>query len=238
MKQLRVILADDHQMLLEGLGQILANCCELVGVANNGRELVALGKKLKPDIIITDIDMPELGGVEAIGELRKEGITPKVIFLTMLGETETALNAFRSGGDGYILKHSAGAELVNAIQEVMAGRTYLTPRIARNVLTAAMHPDSAQAKGPTAPEELVKATTTSLTPRQVEVLRLVTKGKTMKEIAAVMDISTRTAEAHKYQMMEHLGLKTVAELIQYGIRSGLVVITASGVGLALKTPTL
>ncbi|MGC4075014.1 MAG: response regulator transcription factor [Nibricoccus sp.] len=238
MKQLRVILADDHQMLLEGLGQILANSCELVGVATNGRELVALGKKLKPDVIITDIDMPEMGGVEAIAELRKEGITPKVIFLTMLGETETALNAFRSGGDGYILKHSAGAELVNAIQEVMAGRTYLTPRIARNVLTAAMHPESTPAKGSTPPLELVKATATSLTPRQVEVLRLVTKGKTMKEIAAVMEISTRTAEAHKYQMMEHLGLKTVAELIQYGIRSGLVVITASGVGLTLKVPTL
>jgi DNA-binding NarL/FixJ family response regulator len=231
MKRVRILLADDHLILLEGLKQMLGQEFELLGVATNGRELLHHGRTLKPDVIISDIAMPELTGLEAVAELRKEGISPKVIFLTMLGETEIALQAFRSGADGFVLKHCAGTELVIAINEVMAGRTYLTPRIARNVLTAIE--SAASSSGEKHSSDIASAPHAALahlTNRQIEVLRLVSQGKTMKEVGAVLSISTRTAEAHKYQMMANLEVRTVAELIQYGIRAGLVGTAASHTG--------
>lgn len=209
MKKPCILIADDHQIFLEGLKQLLVDQFNLVGSATNGRELLNLGRKLKPDVIITDIDMPEMTGLEAVSTLKQEGLSPKVIFLTMLGDTKTVVDAFRVGGSGYIMKYSAVTELVSAMHEVLAGRVYITPRIAKDMLDICLHPKS---RGPDLP----------ITSRQAEVLRLIARGKTMKEVAAILAISKRTAETHKYQMMEHLGVKTVAELIQFGMSAHIV----------------
>ncbi len=211
MKRPLVLIADDHRILLEGLGQLLTPVYTLAGLASDGNELLALGRKTRPDLIVTDIDMPGLTGPDAVAQLRRENISPKVIYLTMLADMETAVTVFRSGAAGYILKHSAGNELLDAIREVLAGRVYITPRIAKQMLGACLRPD--------ATHRSIRAT---VTPRQAEVLRLIARGLTMKEVAAALDISKRTAEAHKYQMMEHLGLRTVAELIQYGLRTHII----------------
>ncbi len=211
MKRPHVLIADDHQILLEGLRQLLAPECNLVGLACDGRELLTLGRKTRPDLIVTDIDMPGRTGPDAVAQLKREGITPKVIYLTMLADMDTAVNVFRAGASGYILKHSAVTELLNAIKEVLAGRVYITPRISKEMLGLCLHPSSQDSH-----------TRPAITPRQAEVLRLIAQGLTMKEVAAALDISKRTAEAHKYQMMEHLGLRTLAELIQYGLRTHVV----------------
>jgi DNA-binding NarL/FixJ family response regulator len=208
MKRPHVLIADDHQILLEGLRQLLAPDYNLAGMAADGRELLALGRQTRPDLIVTDIDMPGLTGPDAIAQLKREGITPKVIYLTMLADMDTAVSVFRAGAAGYILKHSAVTELLAAIKEVLAGRVYITPRISKEMLGVCLHSSSHDALSRPA-----------ITPRQAEVLRLIAQGLTMKEVAAALDISKRTAEAHKYQMMEHLGLRTLAELIQYGLRT-------------------
>jgi DNA-binding NarL/FixJ family response regulator len=211
MKRPHVLIADDHQILLEGLRQLLAPEYNLVGLASDGRELLTLGRKTKPDLIITDIDMPGRTGPDAVAQLKREGIAPKVIYLTMLADMDTAVSVFRAGASGYILKHSAVTELLNAIKEVLAGRVYITPRISKEMLGLCLHPSSHDAHPRSA-----------ITPRQSEVLRLIAQGLTMKEVASALDISKRTAEAHKYQMMEHLGLRTLAELIQYGLRTHVI----------------
>lgn len=211
MKHPLVLIADDHRIVLEGLGQLLAPSCTVVGLASDGNELLALGRKTRPDLIISDIDMPGLTGPDAVAQLGHENITPKVIYLTMLADMETAVSVFRAGAAGYILKHSAGHELLDAIPEVLAGRVYITPRIAKQMIGACLRPSGATG-----------LPRTSVTPRQAEVLRLIARGLTMKEVAAALNISKRTAEAHKYQMMEHLGLRTVPELIQYGIRTHII----------------
>lgn len=211
MKRPHVLIADDHQILLEGLRQLLTPEYSLVGLASDGRELLSLGRKTRPDLIVTDIDMPGRTGPDAVAQLKREGIAPKVIYLTMLADMDTAVNVFRAGASGYILKHSAVTELLNAIKEVLAGRVYITPRISKEMLGLCLHSSHQNA-----------LTRPAITPRQAEVLRLIAQGLTMKEVAAALDISKRTAEAHKYQMMEHLGLRTLAELIQYGLRNHVV----------------
>ncbi len=211
MKRPHVLIADDHQILLEGLRQLLTPEYNLVGLASDGRELLSLGRKTRPDLIVTDIDMPGRTGPDAVAQLKREGIAPKVIYLTMLADMDTAVNVFRAGASGYILKHSAVTELLNAIKEVLAGRVYITPRISKEMLGLCLHSSHQNA-----------LTRPAITPRQAEVLRLIAQGLTMKEVAAALDISKRTAEAHKYQMMEHLGLRTLAELIQYGLRNHVV----------------
>jgi DNA-binding NarL/FixJ family response regulator len=211
MKRPHILIADDHQILLEGLRQLLHDDYSLVGLASDGRELLALGRKTRPDLIVTDIDMPGLTGPDAVAQLKREGIAPKVIYLTMLADMDTAMNVFRAGASGYILKHSAVTELLSAIKEVLAGRVYITPRISKEMLGLCLRPASHDPN-----------TLSPITPRQAEVLRLIAQGLTMKEVAAALDISKRTAEAHKYQMMEHLGLRTLAELIQYGLRTHVV----------------
>ncbi len=207
-----VLLADDHQILLDGLKEVLEREFTVVACASSGKELVSLALKHKPAVIVTDVGMPELDGIEAVCQIRKAGMSSKVVFLTMLGDPAVALRAFQSVGDavGYVLKSCAGTELVTAIREVLAGRTYITPRITNEVLQACLQ----NVKPEPAPE--------GLTARQTEVLRLIAQGKTMKEVAAVLDISTRTAEAHKYQMMHDLGVNSVAQLVQFAIQQGLI----------------
>jgi DNA-binding NarL/FixJ family response regulator len=206
---IRILLADDHAILLEGLRELLDKTFRVVACADSGRKLVDLAFHHKPDIIVTDINMPELNGVEAVQQIRAAGLPTRAIFLTMLDDASMALKAFRAGGfvAGYVLKNSAGAELVTAIHEVIAGRSYITPRISRDLLREICETPDPVPEG--------------LTPRQTEVLRLIAQGKTMKEVASLLAISTRTAEAHKYQMMEHLGFKTSAQLIRFAVQHGL-----------------
>ena len=209
-KGIRVLLADDHKILLEGLRELLAKKFDVVATAGGGLELVSLSLLHKPDIVITDINMPDLSGPDAVRQILAAGVPVRPIFLTMLDDPKIASRAFQAGGPavGYVLKSSASIELATAIEEVMSGHNYITPRISGDLLRECRQIMEKKPETPTA--------------RQTEVLRLIAEGKTMKEVAAMLDISTRTAEAHKYQMMEHLGIKTTAELIQFALQNGLL----------------
>jgi DNA-binding NarL/FixJ family response regulator len=211
-KSARVILADDHQILIEGLKELLEGEFSVVACATSGKELISLALRHKPAVIVTDVGMPDMDGIDALCEIRKAGVASKVVFLTMLTDQAVAVRAFQTLCEavGYVMKSCAGTELVSAIHQVLAGRTYITPRIASEVLQASWR----NAK--------VERTPAGLTARQEEVLRLVAQGKTMKEVAAVLQISTRTAEAHKYQMMHDLGVNSVAQLVQFAIQQGLI----------------
>jgi DNA-binding NarL/FixJ family response regulator len=216
-KVIRIVLADDHEILLEGLREMLSKHFAVVASVSSGRELVAQALQHKPDIIVTDINMPDLNGVEAVQKIRAAGLAARAVFLTMLDDSATAMKAFEAGGfiAGYVLKNSAGVELVTAINEVLAGRSYITPRITRDILRGCYESADSSPEG--------------ITPRQTEVLRLIAQGKTMKEVASALNISTRTAEAHKYQMMDHLGFKTSAQLIHFAVQNGLTPARPTGV---------
>ena len=203
----KVLLADDHAIVAEGLATLLKEHFDLVGTVGNGNELIDLARKLRPDVIVTDIAMPVLGGLEALRRLKATRSEAKVIFLTMHADAQLATEAFRAGASGYVLKQSAGEELIAAIQEVLQGRTYLTPLMTKDVIANFTE---------TTPPAV------RLTPRQREVLRLIAEGRRMKEIAAILELSTRTVETHKYEMMRGLGVESTAELVRYAIQIGLV----------------
>jgi DNA-binding NarL/FixJ family response regulator len=206
MTRIRLLLADDHMLFAEGLQSLLRDEFELLGTVGNGKELVEATHRLNPEVILVDISMPVLNGFDAVRRIRKDGNSAKVIFLTMHDDETLVAEAFRCGGSGYVLKQAAGEELVTAIREVAQGNNYLTPMITSR-------PVEPLASGPP------KMT---LTPRQREVLKLISEGMTMKEIAVELNISTRTAESHKYEMMQALGVETTAELIRYAVRLGLI----------------
>jgi DNA-binding NarL/FixJ family response regulator len=206
MTRIRLLLADDHMLFAEGLQSLLRDEFELLGTVGNGKELVEATHRLNPEVILVDISMPVLNGFDAVRRIRKEGNSAKVIFLTMHDDETLVAEAFRCGGSGYVLKQAAGEELVTAIREVAQGNNYLTPMVTSR-------PVEPLASGPP------KMT---LTPRQREVLKLISDGMTMKEIAVELNISTRTAESHKYEMMQALGVETTAELIRYAVRLGLI----------------
>jgi DNA-binding NarL/FixJ family response regulator len=203
----RVLLADDHAIVVDGLSSLLKDQFDLVGTVADGPALVDAVRRLRPDVIVTDIAMPRMSGLEALRRLSADGLKSKVIFLTMHSDPQLAAEAFRAGASGYVLKHSAGEELVTAINEVLQGRAYLTPLLTRDVL-ANLGDALARPKA-------------KLTSRQREVLRLIMEGRRMKEIAAELHLSRRTVESHKYDMMHALGVRTTAELIQYVIRNDL-----------------
>lgn len=211
MNKTSVLLAEDHTIVAEGLKSILEGEFDLIGIVPDGRSLVETAKQLKPDVIVTDISMPLLNGLDAVRQIKREGLPAKIIFLTMHTDIPLATEAFRAGASGYLLKQSASQELITAIHEVVKGHAYVTPLITRDVLSFLMEV-SHESEQPTA----------KLTPRQREVLQLIAEGRTMKEIASILDISTRTVEAHKYEMMQTLSVQTTAELIQYAIKIGLV----------------
>lgn len=204
----RVLLADDHAIVADGLASLLKDDFDLVGVARDGDELVNLATGLRPDVIVTDITMPGLSGMEALKRIRKEGVPAKVLILTMHDHPQLATGAFRAGASGYLLKHSAGDELIQAIREVLAGRVYVSPMIARDVMAALTS------------SAMSTSTAAKLTQRQVEVLQLIAQGKRMKEIGAALGLSRRTVESHKYEMMKALGVSSTAELVEYAIRHG------------------
>jgi DNA-binding NarL/FixJ family response regulator len=208
MRRARVLLADDHRMVAQGLASLLRDDFDLVGTVGDGKALIDAALRVRPDVIVADVAMPVMDGLEALHRLKAARIDAKVIFLTMHADAQLATEALRAGASGYVRKHAAGEELITAIQEVLQGRTYLTPLIAKDVITTLMAPE--------------KQATVTLTPRQREVLRLIAEGRRMKEIAATLQLSTRTVETHKYEMMRALGVQSTAELVRYAIHLGLV----------------
>ena len=207
----RVLLADDHLLVAEALKSLLTPEFDLVGVVEDGRALIEAAEKLRPDVIVADVTMPHLNGIDALIRLRQLGDQTPVVFLTMHRDATFARRALEAGASGFVLKHSASVELVTAIRAALQGKTYLTPQLTGEVLEA-MKEGPEQAEDPIA----------SLTPRQREVLQLLAEGRSAKEIASDLEISARTVEFHKYQMMETLDLHTNAELIHFAIKHGLV----------------
>jgi DNA-binding NarL/FixJ family response regulator len=206
MPRATVLLADDHPIVAEGLTSLLRDEFTLVGTVTDGRGLVQTARRLRPDVIVTDISMPGMSGLEALRQIRAEGLAVKVIFLTVHSDVRLAGEALRAGASGFVVKDAAGKELIGAIREVLRGRTYLTPRLAPDVLAILARPGQPADR---------------LTARQRDVIRLIASGRTMKEIAAALGLSTRTVEGHKYQMMQALGVQTTAELIRHAVEHGL-----------------
>jgi DNA-binding NarL/FixJ family response regulator len=212
MSRPRVLIADDHQILADGLRGLLEPEFEVVAIVADGRELVAAARQHRPDVIVADITMPALNGIEAAVELRDLGIAAKVVFLTMHRDVAYARRAMAAGAAGFVLKHSAAAELVAAVREALQGRTYVTPLIAGELLQAYRERDA----GP--------GDSRRLTARQRQVLQLIAEGNSAKEVAAVLKISIRTAEAHRAHILEALELHSTAELVQYAIRNGIIAV--------------
>jgi DNA-binding NarL/FixJ family response regulator len=206
-------MADDHTLVLEGLKRILEADFDLVGMAENGRDLVRLAEELKPDVVLVDISMPLLNGIDAARQLLKHTSQAKVIFVTMHADADYVAEAFRSGASGYLLKRSAASELVTAIQEVMKGRYYVTPLVTREALRPLFGE-------PPEPRKL----SSTLTSRQREVLQLVAEGSSVKQIASLLRVSAKTVEFHKSALMDRLGIHTTAELTRYAIEHGLIAI--------------
>lgn len=209
MKRLRVVLADDHIIVAEGLRRLLEPEFELVGVVEDGRALLAAVRELKPDVVISDITMPELNGVEALEELKLVNPNVRVVFLTMHHNVAYARKALEAGALGYVLKHSAPEELILAVRAAAAGRTFITPDIAGEVL------QSMRDGGNTSTDPVQ-----NLTLRQREILRLLVDGLSAKVISSRLNISPRTVEFHKYAMMETLNVSSSAELIRIALQSG------------------
>ena len=202
-----VVLADDHRIVADGLRSLLKDDFELVDVVTDGVALVESVRRLRPDLVVTDLAMPGMNALDALRELTRLGIQTRVIVLTMHADAQLATEAFRLGASGYLLKNSAGDELLMAIREVLTGRAYLTPLITKDVI-AAMTATSGRTDRAPRP-----------TVRQRQVLRLIAEGKRVKEIAAILNVSPRTVETHKYEMMHVLGVHSMAELIQYVLRN-------------------
>jgi DNA-binding NarL/FixJ family response regulator len=195
-KRPRVLLADDHRLLREAFVKLLEPECDVVGAVADGRALLEAAPKLQPDVVVLDIAMPQLNGLDAERQLKRSMPRVKVIFLTVSEDPELAAEAFRAGGSAFVLKNSAASELRQAIQDVSQGRSYVTPLVTRDMLeTLLRQPESAKGAH-------------ELSPRQREVLRLLAEGRTMKEIAHILKITARTVAFHKYSMMEELGIKT------------------------------
>ena len=206
----RILLADDHTMLLDAFRRLLEPQCEIVGTAGDGRALLDLAASTRPELIVLDVSMPRLNGMDACAQLRRTMPEVKFIFLTVNEDSDLAAEAIRLGASGYLLKSSAADELFTAIEHALAGRTYITPLVTKGVPLALFL------------REAAKPGVEKLTARQREVLQLLAEGRAMKEIADLLQITARTVAFHKYTIMEHLGLKTNAELIQYAVEHGLL----------------
>ena len=201
MPKTTVLVADDHAIVLESIARLLREHeFDVVGTVGDGNQLVDAARRLRPEVIVTDLSMPGPSGLDVLARLRDEGIASKVIVLTMHKEAELATVALKSGASGFLLKESAGEELITAIRQALQGRVYLTPALTKGVM-----------------ERMAGASEPQLTPRQHDVLRLIVKGQRMKEIAATLGLSPRTVESHKYEMMEALGLHSTAELVKYAL---------------------
>lgn len=203
-----VLLADDHPLFTDGLVNLLKTRFEVVATVRDGHALIDQTRQLRPDVVVSDVSMPEMSGFQALRRLKELGVAARVILLTMHADARLAAEALRAGAAGFVLKQSTGDELVHAMEEVIQGRTYLSPAITRDVLALmSAAPDSGEVH---------------LTVRQREILQLIVEGRRMKEIAAALDISRRTAENIKYDLMRSLDLHSTAELVRYAIQHNLV----------------
>jgi DNA-binding NarL/FixJ family response regulator len=208
MHRTRVILADDHTMFRQALAYLLPPEMDLVATVANGRELVEATRRLQPDVVVADVTMPELGGLEALRLIRQERLHARFIILTVHADPSLAAEALRTGAMGYVVKQAAGEELVEALRLAMAGRTFLSPLVSGDVVRRLVD-------GATSPGE-------TLTGRQREVLRLLAEGRRVKEIASRLGLSVRTVETHKYEIMHALEIDNTADLVRFAIRRGLV----------------
>jgi DNA-binding NarL/FixJ family response regulator len=210
MKRPRVILADDHTLMLDALKSLLEPEFEVVGTFADGRDLVEKASPLNPNVIVLDVGMPIMNGLIAGQKLKQAMPLVKLVYLTMNNDPDIAGEAFRLGASAYLLKQSAGAELLRAIREVVRGGFYVTPLMTKGMV------------GSFVQNFKQRKSNTALTLRQKEVLQLLAEGRSMKEVAFVLNVSPRTVAFHKYTMMEHLQIKSSAELIEYAMRSSLV----------------
>ncbi|MEN6309459.1 MAG: response regulator transcription factor [Anaerohalosphaeraceae bacterium] len=211
MAKARILLADDHRIVLEGLKNLLEAEYEITEMVQDGHALIHEALRLKPDVIIADISMPSLNGIDAVRQIHKQGLVSKVIFLTMHNDAMYAREVLDMGASGFVLKHSAASELITAIQEALRGNIYISPAISQELLKLYKEDKSGR-----------EGALGALSFRQREVLQLLAEGKSAKEIATVLTISTRTVEFHKYGIMQQLGLKTSAELVHFAIKHGIV----------------
>jgi DNA-binding NarL/FixJ family response regulator len=208
MRKPRILLADDHALVLEGFRRILEGHYELVGTVGDGRALLEAAKTMHPDIVILDISMPLLNGIDAAAQLKKICPKAKIIIVTMHADTDYVRSAFEAGASAYVLKRSAVDELEQAIRAVLEGHSYITPLITKELVDVFLATGSEKSGG--------------LTPRQREVLQHLAEGRTAKEIANLLKITSRTVEFHKGQIMDHLNLRTTADLIKYALTHGIV----------------
>ena len=210
MKRPRVLLADDHRLLREAFTQLLAADCDVVGAVADGRALLAAAAELRPDVVVLDVAMPLLNGLDAARRLKHDITEVKIVFLTMSEDPDVAAEAFRIGASGYLLKNSAASELHRAIREVCRGRIYVTPLAGVDAANAHAPPPGPQhADG-------------ELSGRQCEVLRLLVQGFSMKQIARALKITPRTVAFHKYSMMHEFRVASSAELVQFAVRRGVI----------------
>ena len=207
----RILLADDHQLVLEGLRKLIEEECDIVGSAANGRDLVTAAKQLNPDIVLLDMAMPLLNGIEAARQIKADNPEVKLIFLTMQTNRDYVREAFEVGASGYVSKLEAASDLLSAIKHVQAGRFALSPSLSGRLLNRQIEPYEN-------PTKLFSA----LTPRQREVLQLVAEGKSAKQIADLLFISVKTVEFHKKHLMEELRVQNSAELVRYAVEQGWV----------------
>ena len=213
MNPISIIIADDHKIVLDGLKGLLEKDFTVSGLAEDGLELVRLVKARNPEVVVVDVSLPKLNGIEAVQQIKDFNPDIKAIMLTMHKEVAYAVRAFDVGANGYIVKHAAADELVNAIREVVKGRTYITPHIAGELFLAVRNGENHdQSDNPIA----------RLTPRQREVLQLVAEGHTAQQIADALYISRRTVEYHKYKLMEALGVDSSSDLVAMAIKHGIV----------------
>jgi len=206
----RVVLADDHAMVLEGFRSLLAPHCEIVGMVEDGHALLDCVLKVQPDVVVLDVSMPLLNGIEATRRLKQHTPCPKIICLTMHADRTYVSEAFKAGVDGYVLKKSVATELLQAIQIVLKDQYFLTPLLTKGLVDLLVKQGADASDG-----------TNPLTSRQREVLQLVAEGKAVKEIAEVLKISPKTVAFHKGEIMEQLNLHTTAELTKYALEHGL-----------------
>jgi DNA-binding NarL/FixJ family response regulator len=207
----RLLLADDHAIVMEGLSRLLEADFQIIGTVGDGRALLEAAQRLKPDVIVADLSMPLLNGLEALRQLRRANLRSKVVILSMHADVEFASEALRQGASAYVVKHSASQSLSRAIQQVLEGGTFVSPRIALEMWPAV-----------SAPSQSAQPAATHLTQREREVLQLVAEGRTINGIATILKIAARTVVFHKSNLMDKLGLRTTADLTRHAIRSGLV----------------
>jgi DNA-binding NarL/FixJ family response regulator len=210
-KSPRVIIADDHRLVAEALCKLIAPRFDVVAIASDGHKLLELAFSLKPDLIVIDIAMPLLNGLEAGRQLKAKLPAAKLVFLTMNEDPDLAQEAMNAGASGYVLKKSAATELVEALGAAVRGKSYVTPQIARGMEESFVRNPQGRSRPP------------SVTPRQRQVLQLLAEGKSMKEAADVLKVAPRTVAFHKYRLMQDLGLKTSADVIQFAIKNRIVV---------------